>query len=76
MRGAELVLVMKKLMAAGIGLMGCTEVVVPGAMAGGGEYYRSLYLLLCCKRALVPLPKPTAGGSLGCDGRHFTLAHE
>jgi hypothetical protein len=33
--------------AAGIGLigfmgllMGCTEVVVPGAMAGGGEYYR------------------------------------
>ncbi len=38
---------MKKLMAAGIGLMGClwllmgcAEVVVPGAMAGGGEYYR------------------------------------
>ena len=37
----------KKLMAAGIGLlgclwllMGCAEVVVPGAMAGGGEYYR------------------------------------
>jgi hypothetical protein len=34
-------------MAAGIGLMGyiwllmgCAEVVVPGAMTGGGEYYR------------------------------------
>jgi hypothetical protein len=38
---------MEKLIAAGIGLMGCiwslmgcTEVIVPGAMAGGGEYYR------------------------------------
>jgi hypothetical protein len=37
---------MKKLMASGIGLMaciwlmmGCAEVVVPGAMNGGGEYY-------------------------------------
>jgi hypothetical protein len=47
MRRAESDLGMKQLMAAGIGLMGCigllmgcTEVVVPGAMAGGGEYYR------------------------------------
>jgi hypothetical protein len=47
MRQAESVLAMKKLMAAGIGLMGCigllmgcAEVVVPGAMTGGGEYYR------------------------------------
>lgn len=38
---------MKKLMAAGIGLMGCiwlltgcAQVVVSGAMAGGGEYFR------------------------------------
>jgi hypothetical protein len=44
---AESVLAMKKFMAAGIGLVGiiwwltgCAEVVVPGAMAGGGEYYR------------------------------------
>jgi hypothetical protein len=44
---AESVLAMKKFMAAGVGLMGCiwfpmgcAEVVVPGAMAGGGEYYR------------------------------------
>ena len=47
MRQVESVLAMKKFMAAGIGLMGCigllmgcAEVVVPGAMAGGGEYYR------------------------------------
>ena len=47
MRLAESDLNMKPLMAAGIGLMGCigllmgcAEVVVPGAMAGGGEYYR------------------------------------
>ena len=47
MRHAESVLAMKKLMAAGIGLMGCiwllmgcAEVAVLGAMAGGGEYYR------------------------------------
>jgi hypothetical protein len=47
MRQAESVLAMKKVMAAGIGLvgsiwwlMGCAEVIVPGTMAGGGEYYR------------------------------------
>ncbi len=47
MRQVDSVLAMKKFMAAGIGLMGCigllmgcAEVVVPGAMAGGGEYYR------------------------------------
>ena len=47
MRQAESVLAMKKFMAAGIGLvasiwwlMGCAEVIVPGTMAGGGEYYR------------------------------------
>jgi Protein of unknown function (DUF3568) len=47
MRQAESDLSMKKLVTAGIGLMGCigllmgcAEVVVPGAMAGGGEYYR------------------------------------
>ena len=45
----ESLLAMKKFLAAGIGLMGCgciwllmgcAEVVVPGAMAGSGEYYR------------------------------------
>ena len=47
MRQVASVLAMKEFMAAGIGLMGCigllmgcAEVVVPGAMAGGGEYYR------------------------------------
>jgi hypothetical protein len=47
MRQAESVLAMKKFMAAGIGLvasiwwlMGCAEVIVPGTMTGGGEYYR------------------------------------
>jgi hypothetical protein len=46
MRQAEAGLGMRKLMAAGIGLMGCiwllsgcAEVVVPGSIAGGGEYY-------------------------------------
>jgi hypothetical protein len=47
MRLAVSLLVMKKLTAAGIGLMGfiwllmgCAEAAVTGAMAGGGEYYR------------------------------------
>ena len=46
-RQAEMVLILNKLMLAGAGLisciwllMGCAAVVVPGAMAGGGEYYR------------------------------------
>ena len=49
MHPVQLVLKMKKILATGMGLMvwgfiwlmtGCTEVVVPGTMAGGGEYYR------------------------------------
>jgi hypothetical protein len=47
MRQVRFVLAMKKIMAVGIGLMGCiwllmgcAEVAVTGAMAGAGEYYR------------------------------------
>ena len=50
---------MKKIMAAGIGLMGCiwllmgcAEAAVPGAMAGGGEYYRyTAIFIFTLKRA-------------------------
>jgi hypothetical protein len=59
MRKVESVFVMKKLMAAGIGLMGCiwllmgcVEVAVTGAMAGGGKYYRyTAIFIFMLKRA-------------------------